>query len=150
MGQPQLSVAERFWSKVGTPTADDCWPWTGLLTKDGYGVFSHGASSNAHRWAYTNAKGSIPVGLEIDHLCRVRNCVNPNHLEAVTHKENIHRGTVGYLSGWGATHCPHGHEYTQANTLYNMSPRGTRHRKCRVCYLATQARMRANRRAHLG
>ena len=91
--------AERFWSKVNK--TDTCWLWIGAIDHGGYGTFgaSAGHSRRAHRWAYEAANGPIPEGLHIDHLCRVRNCVNPDHLEVVTLAENTRRG----IGGWNLT-----------------------------------------------
>lgn len=78
----------RFFSHVMKNDKSDCWLWTASLS-GGYGVFTvHGSWGSAHRWSYEYHKGSIPPGLHIDHLCRNRRCVNPNHLEAVTQREN--------------------------------------------------------------
>ncbi len=97
-----LDEDARFWSKVNKTT--DCWLWTGTILKssvqsrNGYGLFhprQREGSPNlvyAHRYAYEAIKGPIPAGLQIDHLCRVHNCVNPDHLEAVTQLENMRRG----------------------------------------------------------
>lgn len=117
---------ERFEAK--TQRTDTCWLWSGRL-KDGYGQLSvNGRTTGAHRFAYERFVGPIPEGLVIDHLCRVRNCVNPGHMEPVTLAENIRRGETGkYLKD--RTHCPRGHEYTEANT-YITKP-GTR--GCRAC-----------------
>lgn len=84
--------AERFFAKVQkTPI---CWLWTAGRAQHGHGVFglSGGGTTTAHRWSYEFHFGSIPVGLHLDHLCRVANCVNPAHLEPVTCRENIRRG----------------------------------------------------------
>lgn len=85
--------ALRFWARV--ERSDSCWLWTGSTTKAGYGMFGAGrrgmGNLYAHRYSYEWAKGPIPAGLHIDHLCRVRNCVNPAHLEAVTQGENNRR-----------------------------------------------------------
>lgn len=81
---------ERF--DAYTEKTDTCWLWTGALTYDGYGMFRHdNRIMGAHRWAYEIAVGPIPRGLQIDHLCRVRNCVRPDHLEPVTNAENTRR-----------------------------------------------------------
>jgi hypothetical protein len=78
--------------------------------------------------AYEWLVGPIPDGFQIDHLCRVRNCVAPDHLEAVTQQENLRRGEAG-ANNKIKTHCPHGHEYTPENTLVNRS--GSR--VCVIC-----------------
>lgn len=119
----------RFWSKVDKTSG--CWLWTGAVTGSGYGSGSAGGKAVlAHRWAYELMVGPIPEGLEIDHLCRVTLCVNPAHLEPVTHDENVRRAMV--------THCPAGHPYDEENT-YVRPDRGSR--ECRVC-LREQRRSR--------
>jgi len=72
---------------------DGCWNWTGLLNADGYAVMLVGdlPTASAHRWAYRHFVGDLVEGLEIDHLCNNRRCVNPWHLEQVTHEENLRR-----------------------------------------------------------
>ena len=75
--------------------ADGCWLWQGYINAFGYGVNRRGL---AHRVYYQSARGPIPRGMELDHLCRVRSCVNPDHLEAVTHLENHRRSAVGKLT----------------------------------------------------
>ena len=91
-----MTWQERLWSKVAPPNEDGCWLWTGPLF-DGYGSF-YGAwdvdtsrKGGPHRWAYIATHGSIPRGLHIDHLCNVRSCCNPDHLEPVTASENMRR-----------------------------------------------------------
>lgn len=89
-----------------------CWIWQGYISKSGYGQISIKKKSyKAHRLSYQEFKGSIPAGLEIDHLCRVRNCINPGHLEAVTKKENILRGTSFAATNAKKATCPLGHTY---------------------------------------
>lgn len=87
-------TAERFWSKVDT--SGICWEWTAARS-DGYGQFKSGPGepAGAHRWAYQYLVGPIPVGVQLDHLCRNRACVNPDHLEPVSQRENILRGYGG-------------------------------------------------------
>lgn len=107
---------------------DTCWLWTTTINRQGYGSFSlgqrRGISIQAHRVSYTVFKGAIPEGLQIDHLCRVRSCVNPDHLEAVTQEENARRRKESN------THCPQGHEYSEKNVY---SWKGLR-KECRICH----------------
>ena len=122
------TVAARFWAKVDVsagPTG--CWLWLASKGK-GYGKFSMPRQSpvEAHRMAYILVHGAVPDGLELDHLCRNTLCVNPAHLEAVTHTENVRRGARGNL----ITHCPQGHPYTEDNT-YTKPNRNSR--QCREC-----------------
>lgn len=88
-----LGTAWRFWMKV--EFTDTCWLRTAMNDKAGYGSFNHTWDRKvpAHRYAYEFCVGPIPEGLQIDHLCRVHNCVNPDHLEPVTARENVRRGT---------------------------------------------------------
>ncbi len=90
-----------------------------------------GASSKvyAHRWAFEQFKGPIADGLQIDHLCRVRHCVNPDHLEAVSQRANILRGEATSAQRARQTHCKRGHRFDLANTY--IRPAG--HRNCRAC-----------------
>lgn len=84
--------AERFWTYVDKAGPGNCWLWTGRLERNGYARFRHdGQRSGAHRYAYELEVGPIPDGLTIDHLCRVRHCVNPMHLEPVSGRENTRR-----------------------------------------------------------
>lgn len=87
------SPIERFTAKVA-PRADGCWIWTAAVDKTtGYGKFhADGHTVNAHRFAYETFVGPVPAGLDLDHLCRVRSCVKPAHLEPVTRRENLMRG----------------------------------------------------------
>lgn len=105
--------------------SDGCWPWRGYVSRDGYGRINFAAVGKpmlAHRVSYEHFIGEIPPGLSLDHLCRNRGCVNPEHLEPVTSAENTRRAAVL------RTHCKRGHEYNEANTY--SSARG---RQCRVC-----------------
>lgn len=82
----------RFWSKVDRRAPDECWPWTGALSRDGYGRMRTRTSHvGAHRFAYELLVGPIPEGLTIDHLCATRACVNTSHMECVTRGENTRR-----------------------------------------------------------
>jgi HNH endonuclease len=134
---------ERFWNKVDK--SGDCWLWTGYVTPQGYGMFRlNGLASRAHRVAYELVNGPIPEGLVVDHLCRVRHCVNPSHLEPIVFHENIIRGTQGEWAK-AKTHCPSGHEYTPENT--RIDERGSR--QCRKCRHEQACRYREEHRALL-
>lgn len=120
-----LEVVKRFWKKI--EKSDNCWNWTASLDKDGYGKFTNNKKSvKAHRFSYELLKEYIPKGFQLDHLCHNRKCVNPDHLEIVTLRENIKRGLTGKINHWrkNKTHCPQGHEYTQ----------GKNQRICLICH----------------
>lgn len=130
--------AETFWPLV-TKT-ETCWLWTGK-TEDGYGRARYGSERLAHRVAYLLTRGAIPEGATLDHLCRVRNCVNPDHLEPVTRQENTRRGAgKGMALYVSATTCRNGHELTPTNLYVHA---GVRH--CRACRAVHNSR--AARRA---
>lgn len=137
---------ERFWSKV-TKT-DTCWLWTAYLRR-GYGKIKiSNRTVLAHRFAYEMLVGPIPDGLQLDHLCRVRNCVNPAHLEPVTSRENTLRGATPAALNAAKTHCKNGHEYTPENT-YLIKPTKTQPngaRACRTCRRAAHSRLTVKRR----
>lgn len=119
---PQI---ERLMAKVEKTDAG-CWLFTGALSPAGYGVVSAGRRSEsgerlAHRVAYINFVGPIPEGMEIDHVCSVRNCTRPDHLQVVSHRENVQRTNErGRAVFWNKakTHCPKGHPYDEANTFW--------------------------------
>jgi hypothetical protein len=118
----------------------ECWLWTGAKTKGGYANFTvyPRRTCYAHRASYEHFVGPIPEGLFIDHLCRVRHCVNPAHLEAVTMRENLLRSPVTMTSRNAArTHCNHGHEFTPENTYWKSG-----WRSCRRCHLDRDQRKR--------
>lgn len=118
-----------------------CWLWLGRLDHNGYGQFSHGQRrSQAHRWSYERLVGPIPDGLQIDHLCRVRSCVNPVHLEPVTQRENIIRGIGTSAVNARKTTCPKGHSFT---AKWGHS------RRCRECHNAYRRLWEAGKKANV-
>lgn len=129
----------RFWVKVKVNEVD-CWLWTAGLNRNGYGRFmdANKITRAAHRIAYEALVAPIPEGLQLDHLCRVRHCVNPMHVEPVTQAENLRRGETITAKAVAATYCPQGHPYSGDN-LY-VSPKG--HRSCRQCARDRNARRR--------
>jgi hypothetical protein len=123
---------QRFWAKVDRRGSDECWSWLASMA-NGYGQFFAGSNQRAHRIAFSLLVGPIPSGLELDHLCRNPICVNPAHLEPVSHAENLRRSpTVGRTGKRPKmTHCPKGHPLEGSN-LY-VRPTGRRGRQCRMC-----------------
>lgn len=107
-----------------------CWLWQAALDTYGYGqVWYGGHMKRAHRVVYGQLIGPIPDGLQIDHLCRVRRCVNPQHMEPVPQRVNILRGTAPSATCATKTHCVNGHRFDDTNT-YRKSGR----RECRECH----------------
>lgn len=128
-----ITTTERFFKYI-TPSVSGCWDWSSYFYKDGYGNFyAYKKSWRAHRFAYELLIGKIPKGLDIDHLCRNRGCVNPDHLDPVTKLENWRRGkaiTVNYSQN---THCKNGHLYNIENTIRGFSKNGRKRRNCKAC-----------------
>lgn len=140
------ALPDRFWDKVQFEPNSGCWLWTGSLVNNGYSQFRYDDKTIlAHRLSYEKYIGPIPKGLVIDHLCRVRCCVNPSHMEAVTQRTNVKRGVGPSLIRkfhLSKTHCPSGHPYDQENTYIDSSG----HRVCKKCRNISQNKYRKHKK----
>lgn len=137
-----IDADKRFWQKVNKsgplPEYDtslgNCWIWTSAQDSHGYGTFHFGERNSvikAHRYSFMTQIGKLPTNMELDHKCRVTLCIRPNHLELVTHKENIRRGVYARNSG----KCPKGlHEMMGSNIYINPTTGKPRCRSCRDEY----------------
>ena len=145
--------AERFWEKVDKHgpmfNGSACWVWTAFKHPDGYGAFwaAAGKMVRAHRWVYANLEGPILEGLELDHLCRNRACVNPDHLEPVDHRVNVQRGLTSALRPLGqigarGSLCVNGHAYGVANIFVTSAG----YRECRQCRQTSFQKAKAKRK----
>lgn len=136
MSRSKRDVLERAMEKVDV--TDTCWLWTAHINRAGYGrIGTQLGTDLAHRVIYQLTVGPIPDGLHLDHLCRVRHCVNPAHLEPVTAAENLARSLAPLATKMrhaARTHCKNGHEFSEENTGID----GNGSRVCRTC-----ARMRS-------
>lgn len=136
--EPELEQMARFAAKVEFSDTG-CWLWQGAAGPNGYGgVRVNGRQLSAHRRSYELLVGPIPDGLELDHLCRTRTCVNPDHLEPVTHQENVLRGDAPSAHNARKTHCKKGHAFDEANTRWRTGAKAGR--VCRACVRARSAR----------
>ena len=136
------NLEERFWSKVDVGHPLGCWQWTGAKDTSGYGHVTRSRKrKRSHRVAYEYLLGPIPAGLQIDHLCKNKVCVNPDHLEPVTHQENLRRGESPPMKNARRTECRRGHRYED---VY-VDRDGARH--CRECRRVRRAEARVMERA---
>lgn len=125
-------LEDRFWAKVDKSNASDCWIWTAFKSK-GYGQFGIGGKLyKSHRVAYELVKGPIPQGMTLDHLCKNKACVNPAHLEPVSQKENVLRGTSLLALNKQKTHCPKGH-ILEGENLVQFRLKKFGQRVCKTC-----------------
>ena len=121
---------ERFFQKISIQP-NSCWLWMAATDDKGYArLLVHGKNIRAHRWAYQQFVGPIPEDCEIDHRCRNKSCVNPEHLDAVSHEENMRRADCS-ISGEhfaikqkAKTHCPSGHAYSGDNLILKFNKYG--------------------------
>jgi hypothetical protein len=141
---------ERFWVKVDKngpvpeyrPELGPCWIWKGATSARGYGNFGNQPKKISHRIAYELMVGAIPEGTEIDHLCRVRACCNPKHLEPVTRKVNQLRGLSPTGLNAAKDQCVNEHPFDEINT--RITPKGRR--DCRACCRERVRKVRAKRK----
>lgn len=146
---PSKEDLDRFWSKV-KKRRNGCWEWTSIFKTGGYPYFTFGFQAfRAHRLSYAWAHPDVDMtGLQIDHLCRNRACVNPEHLDLVTAKTNTWRSASIQALNARKTHCIHGHKFDEANTALVWSVRDQAYyRTCRACNRAKQAKHRARVRS---
>ena len=139
--------ARYFWAKVNKdgrvvrPELGPCWEWTAAKNPKGYGEFGGvpGRTHLAYRLLFEDVRGPVPPGMQLDHLCRNKGCVNPDHLEVVTPRENSFRARK--------THCKRGHELAGDNLLSVRRGEGRRCRACTREYMLVHGkRYSANRR----
>lgn len=131
-----MNSLDRFIARSMPEPNSGCWLWMGALTSDGYGRVLVGTRKiAAHRVAYEALVGPIPFGMTLDHRCRVRCCINPAHLEPVTNKINVLRGTGPTAKHARATHCAKGHPFEGDNLFISQNAR-----RCRTCRRAMNKR----------
>lgn len=141
-------MLDRFEAKFVPEPNTGCWLWVGALSS-GYGKLAAGKGSSgarmqyAHRLSYEHFVGEIPGDMRIDHRCRNRSCVNPDHMEPVTNKVNILRGTSPTADNAAKTHCDSGHEFTADNTYVRPDGGGRQCRECRRARGRSGARSRS-------
>lgn len=139
IGRPPVDPLVRFLEKVQVDPSTGCWLWTGAVNNGGYSrLWNEGRTVLGHRFAYERLVGPIPEGLQIDHLCAVRHCVNPIHLEPVTCRENLLRGDTVNARNAAKTHCARGHPFDSANTKRLPD----RSRYCVTCHKQSAQRSR--------
>jgi hypothetical protein len=138
------ATIDRIMAKVSMEPNSGCWLWLEATDLKGYALMIvNGKTKRVHRLAYESLVGPIPDGLQLDHLCRVRCCVNPKHLEPVTNRENGRRGIASQVNSdrqKAATHCRRGHPYDSQSKRTNGS------RECKVCAKNNQDKMRGRRK----
>lgn len=144
----ELTQSARKWYTVSmvqtTINSDDCWLFAGRINSYGYGVIYHqGKCTMAHRAVYEAVKGIFPKGLYSDHLCRVRRCVNPDHIEPVDNVTNVMRGNAPSAQNARKTHCPKKHPFSGDNLW--IDKRGWRY--CKACRVEEQKRFRAKQKS---
>ncbi len=142
--KPSAAVRERFMGKVRV--GKDCWEWLGAINNHGYGTFSVARRTHsAHKFSYEMYVGAVPHGLDLDHLCRNRWCVNPAHLEPVTRRENTLRGEHPAAVSYVTKTCGRGHSITGDNVRV-IRRHGRQYESCLRCSRERLKRYRRNKR----
>jgi len=127
------ALPDRIRDRINVIPETECWDWVGTISRIGYGhVWFEGKTWLAHRVVFTLLRGAIPHGLTLDHLCRNRCCVNPDHLQPVTLRENVLRGTSPAAQKAKQTHCKRGHPLTEGNLVRDKYAR-----RCKLCHRET-------------
>ncbi len=131
-GRREMKVLSKILKKY-TVDKNGCWNWAGYTTESGYGRFRRKKKNIlSHRYFYKFFVGEIPEGLDIDHLCFNRRCINPKHLEAVTRSENNRRAWARKIKN--TPNCPHGHPYSGKNLYIGFDKkRNQKRRVCKIC-----------------
>lgn len=140
-----MTLRDRLLAKI-IVQPDGCWVWRGAAQPTGYGQLWNGKRpEQAHRLSYKMFCGPVPDGVEVDHVCRVRDCVNPKHLRLLPHRDNVLAGNTGPARNAAKTHCDYGHELSGRNLRFAVN--GSR--QCRACdrRRAQEAKNRSRRRA---
>lgn len=126
-----MNLPARLENKIERIPESGCWIWMGAMRHGKYGCTSvNNRTQYAHRVVFELVRGRIPNGMQLDHLCRVRSSVNPDHLQPVTCQENLVRGETFNRVNTLKTHCKRGHAF-DAQNMY-QGP-GRIHRQCRTC-----------------
>lgn len=135
-------LINKFWDRVQKST--NCWMWSGSMNVEGYGrIYRKGTTYKAHRLSYMINKGPIPSGLVLDHLCRTKGCVNPDHLEAVTPRENVIRGIGPSAINSAKDVCHNGHQFDNKNTRISSYDGQRVCRTCHNAYMKTRRHLMA-------
>lgn len=147
-GMKPRPASERFHGKYAIDPETGCWNWTGYVAEHGYGTIGEtvapgrSRSLYAHRISYEIHKGPIPEGLVVDHMCNNRRCVNPDHLQAITHRENVLRSPHPLFARRRVGLCIRGHDMTDPTNVYIRPDNGRK--MCKAC---TRIRQRERDRA---
>ncbi len=142
------TAIERFMDKVVIEPSG-CWRWTASAIPAGYSCFyAHGSTHRAHKWGVEYFRHmKVPKGMECDHLCRNRWCVNPNHIEIVTKSVNMRRGRNQFRE---RSHCKRGHALVSENIRRMKSGRGHTFNACRACIRIAETKRNGKRRRRKG